>query len=188
MTCLEAQTKIMAFIDNKLSDEELYDFVKHVKNCKNCSEELEIYYTLLVGMKQLDNNENLSTDFSRDLEKKLDDSMHRLNNTNKLKKSSVAIIVMAVLAAGIVGYNNFLGWVYHKEQDLKLSRQSEYYFYDTFKDVVFDEHRMLLRELMISTEPKQPDETTAFYRKIHQYHVNQAIINEEEKNEESIID
>lgn len=188
MTCLEAQTKIMAFIDNKLSDEELYDFVKHVKNCKNCSEELEIYYTLLVGMKQLDNNENLSADFKRDLEKKLDDSMHRLNNTNKLKKSSVAVIVLAILAAGVMGYNNFLGWVYHNEQALKLEKQSEYYFYDTFGEVVFDENRMVLRELLISVEPEEPDQTSAFYEKIHQYHVNQAIMNEEENDEESIID
>lgn len=188
MTCLEAQTKIMAFIDNKLSDEELYDFVKHIKNCKNCFEELEIYYTLLVGMKQLDNNENLSADFARDLEKKLDDSMHRLSNTDKLKKSTVALILIAVLAAGVVGYNNFLGWVYHNEQDLKLSRQSAYYYYDTFGEAVFDEHRMVLKELLISTEPKQIDQTTAFYHKIHQYHVNQAIVNEEENDEESIID
>lgn len=188
MTCLEAQTKIMAFIDNKLSDEELYDFVKHVKNCKNCSEELEIYYTLLVGMKQLDNNENLSADFKHDLDRKLDDSMHRINNTKKLKKSSVAIIVIAIVAAGIIGYNNFLGWVYNNEQELKLSRQSEYYFYDNFGDVVFDEHRMVIRELLISVEPKKPDETTAFYNKIHQYHVNQAIVNEEKNDEQSIID
>ena len=40
MTCLEAQSKIMAFIENKLPDDELKEFIKHVKNCENCSEEL----------------------------------------------------------------------------------------------------------------------------------------------------
>ena len=53
MTCLEAQSKIMAFIENKLPDDELKEFIKHVKNCENCSEELEIYYTLIVGMKKI---------------------------------------------------------------------------------------------------------------------------------------
>ena len=31
MTCLEAQSKIMAFIENKLPDDELKEFIKHVK-------------------------------------------------------------------------------------------------------------------------------------------------------------
>lgn len=183
MTCLEAQTKIMAFIDNKLSGEELYDFVKHVKNCKNCSEELEIYYTLLIGMKQLDNNENLSSDFKRELDQKLDASMHRISNTNKLKKSSVALIAFGILAAGVFAYNNFLGWVYNNEQELKLAAQSEYYYYDTFGDAILDEHRMILRDIMITVEPETVDKTTSFYHKIHQYNVNQTIFNEGETDE-----
>ena len=75
MTCLEAQSKIMAFIENKLPDDELKEFIKHVKNCDNCSEELEIYYTLIVGMKELDNEENLSTNFKKELDDKLDEEM-----------------------------------------------------------------------------------------------------------------
>ena len=73
MTCLEAQSKIMAFIEGKLPDDELREFIKHVKNCENCSEELEIYYTLIVGMKELDNEENLSTDFKKELDNKLNE-------------------------------------------------------------------------------------------------------------------
>ena len=38
MTCLEAQSKIMAFIENKLPDDELNEFINHVKNFENCSE------------------------------------------------------------------------------------------------------------------------------------------------------
>ncbi len=183
MTCLEAQTKIMAFIDNKLTGEELYEFVKHVKKCKNCSEELEIYYTLLVGMKQLDNNENLSSDFKKELDRKLDDSMHRINNTNKLKKSSVVLIVASIIVSGMMAYNHFLSWVYNNEQALKLSKQSEYYYYDTFGDAILDEHRIALREILISTEIKEEDLTSDFYRKIHQYRVNQTIIDEGETDE-----
>ena len=57
MNCLEAQSKIMAFIENKLPDDELREFIKHVRSCKNCYEELDIYYTLIVGMKQLDESD-----------------------------------------------------------------------------------------------------------------------------------
>ena len=32
MNCLEAQSKIMAFIENKLPDDELREFIKHVRS------------------------------------------------------------------------------------------------------------------------------------------------------------
>lgn len=183
MTCLEAQTKIMAFIDNKLTGDELSEFVKHVKNCKNCSEELEIYYTLLVGMKQLDNNEELSTDFKRDLDRKLDESMHKISNTKNLKTSSVCIVFACVLAGLIIGYNNFLNWVYHKEQELKLSKQTEYYYLDTFGDTLLNDSRIRIRDITVQTTQQPEDNTAVFYEKIHQYHVNQTIAGEGGSNE-----
>ena len=50
MNCLEAQSKIMAFIENKLPDDELREFIKHVRSCKNCYEELDIHRTECVQM------------------------------------------------------------------------------------------------------------------------------------------
>ena len=88
MTCLEAQSKIMAFIENKLPDDELKEFIKHVKNCENCSEELEIYYTLIVGMKELDNEENLSTNFKKELDDKLDEEMTRMTAVKRIATGS----------------------------------------------------------------------------------------------------
>ena len=69
MTHLEAQSNIMPFIEDKVPRDKQADFVIHMRSCKKCREELEIYYTLMVGMRQLDNNEALSTDFNKDLEK-----------------------------------------------------------------------------------------------------------------------
>ena len=43
MNCLEAQSKIVAFIENKLDDGEMLEFVRHIRSCENCAEELEIY-------------------------------------------------------------------------------------------------------------------------------------------------
>ena len=71
MNHLEAQSYIMPFIDGKIPVNKQNDFVIHMKNCKKCHEELEIYYTLMVGMRQLDNKQELSTDFNRDLELEL---------------------------------------------------------------------------------------------------------------------
>ena len=71
MNCLEAQSKIVAFIEDKLSDDEELEFIRHIRSCDNCAEELEIYYTLLVGMKQLDEDKVLTTDFKTQMEEKL---------------------------------------------------------------------------------------------------------------------
>lgn len=54
MTCREAQQLVIPYINNELTDEELAGFLEHVDHCKDCKEELEIYFTVEVGIQQLD--------------------------------------------------------------------------------------------------------------------------------------
>ncbi len=54
MTCKEAEQKIMPYINDELTDKQLEPFLKHIATCKNCYEELEIYYTIYAGLSQLD--------------------------------------------------------------------------------------------------------------------------------------
>ena len=54
MNCQNAQSMVLNFINNKLDKEETKAFIEHVRDCKDCWEELEIYYVMLVGLKQLD--------------------------------------------------------------------------------------------------------------------------------------
>ncbi len=54
MTCQEAERMITPYINNWLSDEELEQFLLHIKSCENCREELEIYFTVDYGIRQLD--------------------------------------------------------------------------------------------------------------------------------------
>ena len=54
MNCQNAQSMVLNFINNKLDKEEKRSFIEHVRDCKDCWEELEIYYVMLVGLKQLD--------------------------------------------------------------------------------------------------------------------------------------
>ena len=57
MNCQNAQSMVLNFINNKLDKEETKAFIEHVRDCKDCWEELEIYYVMLVGLKQLDERE-----------------------------------------------------------------------------------------------------------------------------------
>lgn len=54
LSCREAEKMVMPFIDGRLDEEELESFLNHIRSCPACKEELEIYYTVAVGLKQLD--------------------------------------------------------------------------------------------------------------------------------------
>ncbi len=43
---------VMPYINHQLDETQLEQFLKHVKNCPACREELEIYYTVSVGLRQ----------------------------------------------------------------------------------------------------------------------------------------
>ncbi len=125
MNCLEAQSKIMAFIDNDLPDDELKEFIKHIKSCDNCAEELEIYYTLVVGMKQLDDGENISGDFRKQLNNKLDYEMVRMSTAKRIATSTLVVFLTVILCALVWLYEEALDSVYSYEQNSKLESQGD---------------------------------------------------------------
>lgn len=177
MTCLEAQSKIMAFIDNKLPDDELKEFIKHVKTCENCAEELEIYYTLIVGMKQLDNQENLSMNFKHKLNEKLDEEMSRMTAVKRIATSTITIILAAIIAGLVWVYSGILDKVYRYEQNSKLLAQTEFFYADTFQDELFKGKEYSIRNLEyylyqedISQENITPD-NFVFMNKIKEYNL-----------------
>lgn len=77
MTCQEAERLVMPYINNKLADEELEAFLEHIEGCENCREELEIYFTVEIGIKQLETG-NGSFNIKEALETALDLSKQRL--------------------------------------------------------------------------------------------------------------
>jgi len=69
MNCREAQSLLIPFIEEQLEVEQLDAFLNHVRTCTDCYDELEVYYIALSGARQLDNDENIISDFKSDLEK-----------------------------------------------------------------------------------------------------------------------
>lgn len=55
--CIEIQSQIMDYIDGTLSDEDMETFLSHVNECSACKDELNIYYTVYLGLRQLENND-----------------------------------------------------------------------------------------------------------------------------------
>ncbi|MFR5733426.1 MAG: anti-sigma factor family protein [Clostridium sp.] len=56
-SCREIEKMVMPYINHQLDEVQLEQFLKHIKSCSSCREELEIYYTVSLGLRQLDSRE-----------------------------------------------------------------------------------------------------------------------------------
>ncbi len=70
MDCREVQKKFIPFIDDELNVTELYKFLKHLRECEECREEYNIYYTMIMGMRYLESDNN-KTEFKINSDQKL---------------------------------------------------------------------------------------------------------------------
>lgn len=165
MTCLEAQSNIIAYIENGLDKDKKIEFLKHVRNCDDCMEELDIYYTMIEGMHQMDSNLPISRDFKAELETRIDRELKQNRNKKSFVRSSVVIAVLAILFFAIAGYINFLEILYNDEQTKIKEQQGDYYYSAYFDDYMFEPEEKLLN---INVEPEVTTEQS-FYSKIRDY-------------------
>lgn len=100
MTCSEAQGYITPFINDELDSKVLEEFLIHIEKCADCKEELEVYYTLLTGMKQLDEERNFPSDFHIAFINKLKREEERIINKKiiSIRKRVVLILVICIFS------------------------------------------------------------------------------------------
>lgn len=98
MNCQNAQSMVLNFINNKLDKEETRAFIEHVRDCKDCWEELEIYYVMLVGLKQLDEGKELAADFRKKLQNEVESRYVEIEREAKRKHIAKIIIILVTAA------------------------------------------------------------------------------------------
>ncbi|MDF2590074.1 MAG: hypothetical protein K0S41_3915 [Anaerocolumna sp.] len=100
MNCIDIQRLILPFINKKLDLNQLEEFTNHVNSCPNCMEELEVYYVLFEGMKQLDEDKELSNNFHEDLKNLIRESDDRILHDKFLhiRKRIILIILISIVA------------------------------------------------------------------------------------------
>ncbi len=69
MNCRDFQKMIPDIIDGNVSEEQLAPVLEHVEGCKDCYDELEIYYVLRCGLG--DDDSGMPMNFVEQLEKNL---------------------------------------------------------------------------------------------------------------------
>lgn len=168
MTCLEVQSKIIAYIDNHLERDEKQDFLCHIKNCDNCKDELNICYTMIEGMRQLDEHMPLARDFTEELNNRIDREMKSNKKKREFLRSSVGIVVVGLLSFLIFGYVNFLNLLHEQEQTALKQKQGDYYYSKTFDEILFSpDEEELVRNINILSEEPEP----GFYKRVRQYNI-----------------
>jgi len=97
MNCRETQSLIIPFIEGQLEIDQLSAFLDHVMSCSDCYDELEVYYIALSGARQLDNDEDVISDFKSALAKFLTDNLKVVSQRKKKHLRKKLILFMCFL-------------------------------------------------------------------------------------------
>ena len=90
MTCREAERLVTPYIQDKLSGDELEAFLEHLEHCRNCQEELEIYFMVDVG--------SGTFDIMGALQKRIAESYARVRRMWRFRKMEYAVNTLGVMA------------------------------------------------------------------------------------------
>ena len=98
MDCSKVQSMIEPFINNELGDSDKDGFISHVRTCKACRDELEVYHVIYSVIEQLDNNtEDENIDYMATLEQKLTRSQSGVKRHRILRQLAVTVLLVAVM-------------------------------------------------------------------------------------------
>lgn len=109
MTCMEAEKMVIPYINDQLTLPELEEFMEHIKTCENCREELEIYYTVDVGIKKLDEDSG-TYDIAGDLKRKLEESKGVLRRLLLFRITKYAVNTLMVMSLIVTVLLQFRIW------------------------------------------------------------------------------
>lgn len=103
MNCKDTDKSIPQFFEGGLEGKELMDFLNHIKNCKDCKEELSIYFLASEGIARLE--EGSSFDLDKELESRLYEQEHKIRMRHSLKVGFYFMeIVLIIIILFILWY------------------------------------------------------------------------------------
>ncbi len=95
MKCVEAKRLINRFVEKKLSYDELEQFLRHVEQCGDCMDELDIYYTMHKAFDMLDTGSHQNYNFK----KMLDDELHAARRAVLVHR--ISLLLRDIFFAGL---------------------------------------------------------------------------------------
>jgi len=110
MNCEQARDCVDAYISHTLPEKKQEEFIKHVKVCPECFQELETYFIVDVAIQYFDNRKDDTYDIRNLLQEDLDKRLMKRQNRNWIIMISITVtIVLAIIVAGL--FTNWFGLV-----------------------------------------------------------------------------
>lgn len=110
LTCKEAEKMIMPYIAYQLDEEELELFLNHIEGCKSCQDELEIYYTVAYGLRQLDEETGVY-DIAKSLRDSLTIAWKKIRHRYLRKVIYYAVHTLCVTSIFVTLFLQFRIWI-----------------------------------------------------------------------------
>lgn len=115
MKCHDIQLMITGFIEKRLTDQQLEDFIDHIGSCQDCYDELEVYYMITTGLMQLDENHTGTLDLKKNLQDFIKEQRRGLYTRKRsiVRKRRLSAAMIGLLLIFIV----FLGQIFMTSEE-----------------------------------------------------------------------
>ncbi|MCQ2421641.1 MAG: hypothetical protein MJ064_01435 [Lachnospiraceae bacterium] len=102
MECFECQEMTKLYIDDLLPEAKFMDYYAHLETCSTCKEDLYINYAINTALRQLTNEQELSSDFVAEVNGKLAASKRRILRGHKLRIFRRVAVGVEIIGIGLV--------------------------------------------------------------------------------------
>lgn len=102
MDCKEFNGLIQDFLNDRLSEMKLSEFLSHIENCDNCRDELRIQYLIYEGLERLEAGDTFDVD--KDLADLMKLQKKRLGVRHGIKMTAIASEIITTAAFIIVAF------------------------------------------------------------------------------------
>ena len=106
MECKRVMELMTQFINDRMDAEDVQAFLDHIDSCPECREELEVNYSLMTAMKQLDEDTDLSDNYIEELNQKIEtcylEELKRKRSGIRRRILLAIVVILLVLQSGIV--------------------------------------------------------------------------------------
>ena len=95
MNCTEARRMVTPYVKHELDDREMEQFLDHVEHCKDCMEELDIYFTMYQALELLESGKHQEYNFSKMLKENIRDTRRRIFGRKVFRALHVVLLFLA---------------------------------------------------------------------------------------------
>ena len=126
MECFEVDTKLIAYLDHSLEDEELQAFLKHLEKCPECREEVELFFTLMEGLKQMEEDEIQISDFHQAFEERRREQLKDVVMKKACRQITDRLVLLFVFFMVLMGFIYGLFHIYEYRTQYIVQKEYTY--------------------------------------------------------------